>query len=150
MITDRKRPRKHPVKKPEHKVRRFKMPCIRHIVIHSTTTVPNCTVHDLSNVPYHYVITKRGKVLKFREIESKNTCIEIAYLGGLNRAGKHCDNRTAAQNDGLFRVLVQLTDFFPKATIIGADKIYVYSHANPGFDIKSWLNDYIPEFLQAA
>ena len=132
------------------RVRRFKIPNIRHIVVHSTDTPPHTGIQELTNIPYQYVVTKGGKVLKFKEIAHNHKTVDIAYLGGLDRKGNHCDTRTAVQNESLFGVLVQLTELFPKATIIGADEIYVYGHPNPGFDIKNWLNNYIPEFLQAA
>ena len=57
---------------------------------------------------------------------------------------------TKEQNEALFGTLVMLTEFFPKARIVGADKIYVYNHVNPGFDVKEWLGEFIPEFLQNA
>jgi hypothetical protein len=138
------------IAKAHSRARKFKMPDIRHIVVHSTDTPPHTSVQELDNIPYQYVITKGGKALKFKEIARNNKTIDIAYLGGMDRKGNRCDTRTAVQNESMFRVLVQLTELFPKATIIGADELYVYSHANPGFDMKHWLNNYIPEFLQAA
>jgi hypothetical protein len=129
---------------------RFKMPCIRHIVIHCTGTSPGIGINDLADVPYQYVITRDGKVLKFKEIERTHTTIDIAYLGGLDKDSNPCDNRTAIQSDGLFRVLLQLCELFSKAAIVGADELYDFVHANPGFDIKGWLSNYISEFLQTA
>ncbi len=136
--------------KAKSRVRKFKMPDIGHIVVHSTETPPHTMIRELTNIPYQYVIGRSGKVLKFKEIDRNHTTVDIAYLGGMDKNGNRSDTRTAVQSDSLFRVLVQLTELFPKAAITGADDIYVCGHANPGFDLKGWLNNYIPEFLQAA
>ena len=137
-------------KKAQRVTLRAIMPLMRHIVIHSTQTPPNISLSDVDKMPYHYIITKAGKLLKAKEFTAKDTACEIALLGGLDKEGNRCDTRTAAQSEALFNLLVLTTELFPRATIVPADQLYVYSYANPGYDLKGWLNDYIPEFLQAA
>lgn len=121
---------------------------VKHIVIHNTGTPINKPNVDLDTLPYHFVITANGKLVSIREFKPDLTTVEIALIGGVSRKGIHCDTRTPKQSEVLFDTLVSLCDIFYKATITGADQIYVYSHANPGFDVKEWLQNYIPDFLQ--
>ncbi|MFI5195705.1 MAG: hypothetical protein ACHQD8_01325 [Chitinophagales bacterium] len=126
------------------------LPDPKHIVIHNTGTQQDVCTDELHDMPYHFLILKNGKIIPLNNFLVKTGNIEIAYLGGKDNNGRCCDNRTKEQNEALFTLLVKLTELFPKAHIVGADQLYVYSHANPGFDIKSWLQSYIPEFLEAA
>ena len=110
----------------------------------------NKVIENYDNLPYHFVITRNGRLKLGKELTSDNQTIEVALVGGLNKSGKHCDTRTTEQSEALFTVLSILTEVLPDAQIVGADQIYVYNHVNPGFDVKEWLNEYIPEFLQHA
>lgn len=123
---------------------------IRYIAVHSTGTKPDMLLSDLDQLPYHFLITKAGKLLNLKPVTPKDGTIELALVGGLDKAGNRVDCRTARQNETLFNTLVKLCDSYPQAKITAADKLYVYSHSNPGFDLQHWLTDYVPYFLDVA
>jgi hypothetical protein len=85
----------------------------RYIAVHCTATRQDAIISDQEKLPYHFLVTKNGRLINTKPI-------------------------------------IVLSEEFPDAEIVGADKLYVYAYANPGFDIKSWLRNYIPMFLQAA
>ncbi len=123
---------------------------VRYIVVHSTGTRQDMQVKELEKLPYHYLLTKKGRLISLKPFQPKDGTIELAWLGGLDEQGRHVDNRTEEQNESLFTTLLLLSERFPEAKVVGADQLYVYGFANPGFDIRAWLDDYMPAFLQAA
>jgi hypothetical protein len=123
---------------------------IRYVVVHSTMTKPDMLLSELETLPYHYIISRAGRVLNLKPVTSKNGTIEIALVSGLDKDGNRVDNRTERQNETLFNKLVRLSERYPVAKIVPADKLYVYPFANPGFDLQAWIADYVPEFLRAA
>lgn len=123
---------------------------IRYIVVHSTGTKPDMLLSDLDKLPYHYIISKAGRLLNLKAPGAKDGTIEVALVGGLDREGNRVDCRTAQQNETLFNTLVLLSERYPQAKIVSADQLYVYAYSNPGFDLQQWIADYVPEFLQAA
>ncbi len=123
---------------------------VRYIVVHCTGTKPNMLVRELDKLPYHFIITRNGRLINLKPISANDGTIEVAWIGGLDKHGNHVDNRTEEQNETLFNTLLVLTEKFDEAEITGADKLYIYGHPNPGFDLKAWLNEYIPAFLQDA
>lgn len=134
-------------RKKEAKAQRFD---IKHIAVHKTGTRPGVAIKNLDKLPYHYLITMGGKLINVKPLFPSDETIEVALSGGLDKKGKHVDSRTEEQNETLFNTLVMLNEAFPDAKIVAANELYVFGFANPGFDIKDWLNDYIPAFLQAA
>jgi hypothetical protein len=105
---------------------------------------------ELDQLPYHYLITKAGKLLNLKPVKISDGTIEVALVGGLDKDGNRVDCRTHRQNEVLFNTLIQLSERYRQSKIVGADKLYVYSFANPGFDVQSWIAAYTPDFLQAA
>jgi hypothetical protein len=132
--------------------RKIRIPNVKkhHIAIHSTGTRQDMLIKELDKLPYHFLIIRSGRLISIKPVAPGDRTIEIAWIGGLDKHGRHVDNRTEEQNDTLFNVLVVLTERYADAKIVGADELYVYGYANPGFNIKSWLRSYIPAFLQAA
>lgn len=130
--------------------RGYKTTQIRYIVVHSTGTKPDMLLSELDNLPYNYLITKNGKLLNLKPVNSTDGTIEVALVGGLDKFGNRVDCRTDRQNEKLFEKLVKLSERYPTAKIVSADKLYVYAYANPGFNLQQWLVDYVPEFLRAA
>lgn len=123
---------------------------VENIVIHSTGTRKNMQVRELDKLPYHFLITQSGRIINIRPIAKTDTTVELALLGGLDITGKHVDDRTPEQNDTLFNTIIALVEQFPRCNILGADSLYPYGFANPGFDVKKWLGKYIPPCLKAA
>lgn len=122
---------------------------IKFIVVHQTGTKPGVVLREMDKLPYHYVITKSGKLVNVKPLKHTDRTIEVALSGGMDSYGNHMDGRTEAQKETLFNTLVLLTESFDDAMIIGADELYVYGFPNPGFNIKAWLANYIPAFLAA-
>ncbi len=120
------------------------------IVVHSTTTRQNMLVAAMEKLPYHYLVTTGGRVISIKPIKSDEATVDVAWLGGLDRHGRHVDNRTPAQSEALFNTILELSERFPNAQISGADQLSLYGFPNPGFNVKEWLMDYVPEFLLAA
>lgn len=123
---------------------------IRYIAVHKTGTKPGVAIKELDSLPYHYLITRGGRLINVKALLPLDGTIEVALSGGLDKKGNHVDNRTDEQNDTLFNTLVMLTEAFPEAKIVAANELYVFGFPNPGFDVRSWVHDYIPNFLQAA
>lgn len=121
---------------------------ITHIVVHCTGTDP-VQVINLRHLPYHFVVTSQGQLVNIRPVRRDNTKVTIAWLGGMDDAGHHTDNRTEPQKETLFNTLVLLSERFPEARIIGADQSATCPFPNPGFDLKKWLAEYIPAFLES-
>ncbi len=139
----------HKTKK-ERRREAFARSNVRYIVVHSTGTKPDMLLSELDILPYHYLITKAGKPLNLKPVTAKDGTIELALVGGLDKQGNRVDCRTERQDETLFNTLVKLCEGYPHAKIIAADKLYVYSHPNPGFDLQQWLASYVPDFLAAA
>jgi len=123
---------------------------IRYFVVHKTGTRPGVALKELDKLPYHYLITKTGKLINLKPLKPTDGTIEVAISGGVDLHGNHVDSRTEGQNETLFNALVMLVEAFPAAKIMNADELYVYGFANPGFDARSWAHSYIPVFLQIA
>jgi len=139
----------HKTKKEYRKVA-FTLSNVRYIIVHSTGTKPDMLLSELDILPYHYLITKAGKLLNLKPVSAKDGTVELALIGGLDKQGNRVDCRTPRQNETLFDTLVKLCECYPHAKIAAADKLYVYSHPNPGFDLQQWLASYVPDFLKAA
>ena len=123
---------------------------VMHIAVHTTGTRPEMRLTQLDNLNYHYLVTRSGKLLSLKPVKRKDKIIDIAWLGGIDKSGKHVDNRTPEQNDTLFNTLMLLSERCDIAEIVPADKLYPYGFPNPGFDLKKWLAGYIPDFLLRA
>lgn len=121
----------------------------RHIVVHCTGTRPDMKVKELDRRPYHYLITRSGRLLQLQAVRKRQKTVELAWLGGLDKDGIHTDNRTDSQKETLFTTLVLLTERYPGAEIVPASQHRKYGFPNPGFDIRQWLREFIPAVLAA-
>jgi len=46
-------------------------------------------------------------------------CVHISYIGGIDENGKPLDNRTSAQKHSMFDKLVELSEKYASAKILG-------------------------------
>jgi N-acetylmuramoyl-L-alanine amidase len=142
---------------------------IKFIVIHCTATQPDTKIETIQKywkdvkgwkgVPgYHYIIKANGDVVKLLD-EKKNSygvyahnneCISISYIGGIDKAGKPKDTRTRAQENAMFDKIVELTEKYPTAKVVGHRDFNEVKKACPSFDVKTWLSNYQPDFDLAA
>lgn len=119
---------------------------LKYIVVHSTRTMPG---EPHTEGAFHYIIDRSGKTLKEKKLLEKDACLQVAYVGGLNNEGKLADTRNPVQTDKLFNQLVSLSEKYPQAKIIGAGELFS-KEEYPGFDVKTWLKNYVPDILDAA
>jgi N-acetylmuramoyl-L-alanine amidase len=142
---------------------------VKFIVIHCTATQPDAKLESIQkywkevkgwkDVPgYHYIIKSNGQLVKLLD-ESKNSygvyahnneCISLSYIGGIDKAGKPKDTRTRAQENTMFDKIVELTERYPKAKVVGHRNMPGVNKACPSFDVKTWLSNYNPDFDLAA
>lgn len=142
---------------------------VKFIVIHCTATQPTVSVESIQrywkevrgwkDTPgYHYIIKANGEVVKLLD-ENKNSygvyahnseCISLSYIGGIDKAGKPKDTRTKAQEDAMFDKIVELTDRYPLAKVVGHRDFPGVKKACPSFDVKTWLAKYEPDLGIAA
>ncbi len=135
---------------------------------HCTATPPTTTVESIKNywkqkwksdVPgYHYIILRNGTVIQLLD-ENKNSygvyghnsvCINLAYIGGIDKDGKPVDNRTPAQERAMFDLIVRLTEKYKGAEVKGHCDFEGVKKACPCFDMKTWLANYTPDLDHAA
>lgn len=116
---------------------------LKYIVVHSTRTMPG---EPHTEGSFHYIVDRSGKAIKEKKLSEKDACLQVAYVGGLNKEGMLADTRSTAQTDKLFNQLVSLTEKYPQAKIIGAGELFSKDQ-HPGFDVKKWLKNYVPEVV---
>lgn len=137
---------------------------IKYIVIHCTATPSNTTIDSIKKywkekrgwgdtVGYHYIIKADGDVIQLLD-ESKNSngvyahnseSINVAYIGGIDKAGKPKDTRTRSQENSMFDLIVALTEKYPSAKVMGHRDFPNVAKACPSFDVKMWLANYTPD-----
>jgi N-acetylmuramoyl-L-alanine amidase len=137
---------------------------INFIVVHCTATPSNATIDSIkrywkavrkwNDTPgYHYIIEANGKITQLLS-DDKNSngvykhnseCINIAYVGGVDKANEPKDTRTKAQEHAMFDLIVRLTEKYSKAKVMGHRDFPDVHKACPSFDVKSWLADYTPD-----
>ena len=101
-----------------------------------------------SDIGYHYVITRDGKVQNGRPLERSGAhsrgynkhSIGICYVGGLNNDMESEDNRTEAQKVAMYDLIVDLCVRFPNVhDICGHCDLKGVTKTCPIFDVKDWL-----------
>lgn len=142
---------------------------IKYIVVHCTATPQNTTIESIKrywkeerkwgDIPgYHYAVKANGEIVKLLD-ENKNSngvyahnseCINIAYIGGIDKDGKPFNNMTRAQETALFDKIVSLTERYPDAQVFGHRDFPGVKKACPSFDVREWLRNYTPDLGMAA
>ena len=111
---------------------------INEIIIHCSATKEgqNFTTADIrkwhlergfSDIGYHYVVYRDGSVHTGRNVNISGAhcaghnshSIGVCYIGGLDKNLRPKDTRTSQQKDALLKLLRQLKQLYPKATIHG-------------------------------
>jgi len=145
------------------------MRTINYIVVHCTATPPTATVEAIKkywkevkgwgDTPgYHYLILRDGEIVQMLD-ESQMSygayghnkeCIHVSYIGGIDKDSKPIDNRSTRQIHAMFDKLVELSEKYPQAKILGHRDFPNVKKACPSFDVREWLRNYKPDFKQAA
>jgi N-acetylmuramoyl-L-alanine amidase len=141
---------------------------IKYIVVHCTATQPNATIEAIKNYwcnnlgwknnGYHYIIKRNGiieKITPENQIANgvagyNQNSIHLSYIGGVDANDKPLDNRTDAQKQAMFNLIMNLHARYPNAEIKGHRDFPKVQKACPSFDVKKWLQEYEYPFLQAA
>lgn len=153
---------------------------IKWLVVHCTATPVTTTIESIQhfwktvlgwkNPGYHYIIKRDGEIVNINPEENisngvaghNRNSIHISYIGGVDEKGRPLDNRTDAQKKALFEKLLELSEKYPDATILGHRDFSPDKNGNgiiepfewikscPSFDVREWLKTYHPEFSQAA
>ena len=109
---------------------------IERIFVHCTASKQAATVEDIKrefkakgwkNPGYHYLVDANGKthnLLPEDQVSNgvqgyNQTSINVAYIGGIDGAGKGVDNRTEEQKQALKKILTELKKKYPGAEIMG-------------------------------
>lgn len=134
---------------------------IKYIVIHCTATPLNTTIESMKrfwkdirgwgDTPgYHYIIKSDGEIIQLLE-EDKNSngvymhnsvCVNIAYIGGVDKDNKPLDNRTDAQKKAMFNLIEKLSDKYKGVETLGHRDFANVHKACPCFDVRTWLKDF--------
>lgn len=141
---------------------------VEFIVVHCTGTPINTRVKSIQdywkyeknwdNPGYNYLVDRYGTVHKLLD-ESKiangvighnEKCIHLGYIGGIDAQGRTIDNRTEAQKEAMFYKLVELSEKYPKAKIVGHNEFEGVKKLCPCIDLHKWLREYIPPIDTAA
>jgi N-acetylmuramoyl-L-alanine amidase len=141
---------------------------IKYIVVHCTATPPDATIESIQhywreylgwkNPGYHYIIKRDGEIVNiFPEERISNgvkghnkNAIHISYIGGVDKNNQAFDNRTDEQKQSLFNKLIELSEKYSGAIILGHRDFPGVTKLCPSFNVKEWLKNYIPDFDQAA
>ena len=128
---------------------------IERIFVHCTAGNQKQTIQQLKdefirrgwkNPGYHYVVFPDGKLVQLLSEDKvsngvqgyNSTSINVSYVGGIDKQGRPLDNRTQAQKDTLYALLMYLKQQYPKAHILGHRDIW-------GKNSKNWKK-YCPCF----
>lgn len=115
---------------------------IKYIFVHCTAGPQTQTVEAIQNYwktvnkwkspGYHYIIKPNGEIVQLLD-ESKpsngvagynSVSINVCYIGGVDKQGRSVDNRTDAQKSSLLKILKELKQRYPNATIMGHREIW--------------------------
>ncbi len=144
------------------------MRTIKYIVVHCTATPPETSIESIKNYwkqylgwknpGYHYIIKRNGDIINlFPEDKVSNgvkgynkNSVHISYIGGVDKNNNPIDNRTDEQLHAMFNKLVELSEKYPTATILGHRDFPGVTKMCPSFDVKEWLKNYTPDVRLAA
>jgi len=141
---------------------------IKYLVVHCTATQPSATVEAIKKYwkevrkwdkpGYHYLILRDGEIVQLldeKEISNgvfghNPESIHVSYIGGVDKDNNPIDNRSELQKHSMFDKLVELSEKYPQAQILGHRDFPNVAKACPSFDVRKWLHDYEPDFKMAA
>lgn len=141
---------------------------ISYIVVHATGTLPSASLEGIKNYwknekkwnnpGYHYIILSDGEVEKLQDesliangVKGFNkVSIHVGYIGGKNKKGEYVDTRTQKQKEAMMNLLISLSEKYPDALILGHRDFTGVKKACPCFDVRRWLQEYVPNFKNIA
>lgn len=130
---------------------------IKYIVIHCTAGSQTQSIESIQafwrnvrgwNTPgYHHIIKPSGEIVDLLPINKvsngvaghNSKCINIAYIGGVDKNLKPVDNRTEEQKKSILELIAKYKKMFPSADVRGHRDFEGVRKDCPSFDVKSWL-----------
>lgn len=131
---------------------------INEIIVHSSATNPDMQIgveeirqwhmaKGWSDVGYHYVIRRNGKVEKGRDLETAGAHVKghnaqsigICLVGGISESGKSEANFTIHQYIELAQLLNYLKHIYPTAEILGHKDVPEVSKDCPCFNVRALM-----------
>ena len=128
---------------------------IKYIAVHCTATSQKTSISAIQSywknqlgwkMPgYHFIVMPDGEIVSLLPIEQvsngvagfNSALINIAYLGGVDAKNVPQDTRTPQQKASLLKLLKELKQKFPTATIQGHRDFPKVKKACPSFDAKN-------------
>ena len=100
-------------------------------------------------IGYHYVVYLDGSIHKGRDEEKigahvlgHNTdSVGICYVGGLDKFGKSKDTRTDEQKKSLIKLIGELKERYPRASLLGHRDLSPDINGDGKIDKWEWLKD---------
>lgn len=128
---------------------------IKYLAVHCTATSQKTSISAIQSywknqlgwkMPgYHFIVMPDGEIVSLLPIEQvsngvagfNSALINIAYLGGVDAKNVPQDTRTPQQKASLLKLLKELKQKFPTATIQGHRDFPKVKKACPSFDAKN-------------
>ena len=128
---------------------------IKYLAVHCTATSQKTSISAIQSywknqlgwkMPgYHFIVMPDGEIVSLLPIEQvsngvagfNSVLINIAYLGGVDAKNFPQDTRTSQQKASLLKLLKELKQKFPTATIQGHRDFPKVKKACPSFDAKN-------------
>ncbi len=128
---------------------------IKYLAVHCTATSQKTSISAIQSywknqlgwkMPgYHFIVMPDGEIVSLLPIEQvsngvagfNSVLINIAYLGGVDAKNFPQDTRTPQQKASLLKLLKELKQKFPTATIQGHRDFPKVKKACPSFDAKN-------------
>ena len=128
---------------------------IKYLAVHCTATSQKTSISAIQSywknqlgwkMPgYHFIVMPDGEIVSLLPIEQvsngvagfNSVLINIAYLGGVDAKNVPMDTRTPQQKASLLKLLKELKQKFPTATIQGHRDFPKVKKACPSFDAKN-------------
>jgi N-acetylmuramoyl-L-alanine amidase len=136
---------------------------IKYIVVHCTATPPETTIESIqrywkevkkwNNPGYHYIIKRNGTIVSIQPEDLiangvagyNKQAIHVSYIGGIDSKGSAIDNRTDMQKHAMFNKLIELSEKYPSAMILGHRDFPGVKKQCPSFSVNDWLKNYTPQ-----
>lgn len=129
---------------------------IKYIVVHCTATSRAASVASILNgwkqlgwkkPGYHFLVEAKGAhhiLLPVDKVSNgvkgyNSVSINLAYIGGIDKAGKPLDNITPMQRWKLQQIIDALLVHFPNAKVVGHRDLSPDTNKNGKIDPQEWL-----------
>lgn len=129
---------------------------IKYIVVHCTATSQSASVASIlngwkqlgwKNPGYHFLVESNGAhhiLLPVDKVSNgvkgyNSVSINIAYIGGIDSAGKPLDNITPSQRWKLQQIIDGLLVHLPSAKVVGHRDLSHDTNKNGKIDPQEWL-----------